>query len=156
MYCHHCGKYINEHAIEAKSSSYNLTDESNDNTTVQYVCPQCGHLIKSNLDASEIKSLSRASHAQMQRSRNLFANGMGFAVIGVIIFVIATIFFILARKPSNQFKLTLCAELYISIILAVICLSFLVLGIINLVKAFIKKRCYSKLLDEINDGIFVQ
>lgn len=156
MYCHHCGKYINEHAIEAKNSSYHFTDESNEETTVQYVCPQCGHLIKSNLDTSEIKSLSRASHAQMQRSRNLFANGMGLVVIGAIILIIATIFFILARKPSNQFKLTLCAELYISIILAVICLAFLVIGTINLVKSLAKKVRYTKLLDDINDGIFVQ
>ena len=156
MYCHHCGKYINENAIEAKSSSYNLTDESNDETTIQYVCPQCGHLIKHNLDESEIKSLSRASHAQMQRCRNLFANGMGFVVIGVIVLVIAGIFFLLARKPSNQFQLTICAELFISIALFVICLFSLTVGIINLVKFFVKKNQYTKLLNEINDGSFVQ
>ena len=156
MYCHHCGKYINEHAIEAKASSYNLTEESNSETTIQYVCPQCGHLIKANLDSSEVKSLSRASHAQMQRSRNLFASGMGFVVIGAIIFAVSVIFFLLARKPSNQFKLTLCAEFYISIVLFVICLSFLVIGTIYLIQSLVKRNRYTKLLDEINDGSFVQ
>lgn len=156
MYCHHCGKYINEHAIEAKASSYNLTEQTNADTAINYVCPQCGHLIKENLDESEIKSLSRASHAQLQRSRNLFANGMGFTVIGVIILVIAAIFFLLARKPSNQFQLTICAELFISIGLFAISLCVITYGVINLVKSLIKKNRYTKLLDDINDKIFVQ
>lgn len=156
MYCSHCGKMIDEHKIESKCNSFSLA-EAKEDTKVNYVCPQCGHLIHENLSKEEVKSLSRASHAQLQRSSNSIATGMSFTALGVILLIVASIFFILAKKPSNNFQLvTTCAEFFVSIILFVITLVLLVFGVTNLVVGLNKKVTYTKLLKDINNETFVQ
>lgn len=156
MYCSHCGKKIDENKIESKQSSLTLGEVKED-TKVSYVCPQCGHLIHEDLTKEEVKSLSRASHAQLQRSSNSIATGMSFTALGIILLVVASIFFVLAKKPSNNFQLvTTCAEFFVSIILFVITLVLLVFGVTNLVVGFNKKSTYTKLLKDINNETFVQ
>jgi hypothetical protein len=82
---------------------------------VNYVCPRCGHLIHEGATQEDIKSLSRASHSELQRGSNNFAFGMGFFAIGIILLTIAIIFFVLAHKPNNGFQLVVaCAEFYVS------------------------------------------
>jgi len=158
MYCSHCGKYIDENKLENEKSSFSLAeDQSNEETKINYVCPQCGHLIHSDLTQDEIKSLSRASHAQLQRAANSLANGMSFTVLGSILLIVGAIFFILANKPSNGFKLvTDCAEFYVSIILTTISLILLVIGIIRLIIGINKKKMYTELLKDLNNETFVQ
>ena len=156
MYCSHCGKKIDENKIESKQNSLTLAEVKED-TRVNYVCPQCGHLIHEDLTKEEVKSLSRASHAQLQRSSNSIATGMSFTALGIILLIVASIFFVLAKKPSNNFELvTTCAEFFVSIILFVITLVLLVLGVTNLVVGFNKKSIYTKLLKDINNETFVQ
>ena len=51
MYCSHCGKKFDERALEKKKSSYVNKDENGElleidsDARIEYVCPQCGHLI---------------------------------------------------------------------------------------------------------------
>jgi len=156
MYCSHCAKKINENKIESKANSHALVEASAD-AKVNYVCPQCGHLIHEDLSKEEVKSLSRASHAQLQRSSNKLATGLSFTALGIILFIVACIFFVLAKKPSNNFQLvTTCAEFFVSIILYVISLVLLAFGVTNLVIGLNKKITYTKLLKDINNETFVQ
>ena len=159
MYCHHCGYKINEHKIEAKRSSYNTVGEDvvDEDTEVGYICPRCGRVIKANLSEENVKSLSQASHAEIQRARNFFANGMGLVSVGSILLVISIIFFFLAKKPSNQFVLvTSCAEFYVFIVLLVISSISLICGIINVIIGLVKKNRYATLLHDINNRTFIQ
>ena len=156
MYCSHCGKKIDENKIESKQNSLTLAEVKED-TRVNYVCPQCGHLIHEDLTKEEVKSLSRASHAQLQRGANSFATGMSYTALGVILLVIAIIFFTLAHKPSKNFELvTSCAEFYVSMVAFVVSFILLVFGIIKLVVGLNKKIMYTKLLKDINNETFVQ
>ena len=156
MYCSHCGKKIDENKIEKQKNSFTLANAKED-TKINYVCPQCGHLIHEDLSKEEIKSLSRASHAQLQRSSNSIASGMSFTALGIILLVVASIFFILAKKPSNNFQLvTTCAEFFVSMILYVITLVLLSFGVTKLVIGLNKKIVYTKLLKDTNNETFVQ
>ena len=78
MYCSHCGYKLDEHKIECKKSTYEILGdvEVDENSTIQYVCPRCGHIIHDNFSHEDYKALSRASHAQVQRGNNSFASGM--------------------------------------------------------------------------------
>lgn len=158
MYCSHCGKKIDEEKLEQEKNSFTLGGEVvNEQTKVNYVCPQCGHLVHADLSKEEIKSLSRASHAQLQRGANSFATGMSYTALGVILLVIAIIFFTLAHKPSKNFELvTSCAEFYVSMVAFVVSFILLVFGIIKLVVGLNKKIMYTKLLKDINNETFVQ
>ena len=61
MYCCHCGKKIDEGKIEGKKFSSALYEgKVDENTTVEYVCPRCGHLIHHDVDEREIKTLAAA------------------------------------------------------------------------------------------------
>ena len=74
MYCYHCGYKINEEAIEAKSSTrQKYAEDASIDADVQYVCPRCGHLIHHGYKKEDLKSLSAACHAELQRGRNDFA-----------------------------------------------------------------------------------
>lgn len=158
MYCYHCGLKIDEHAIEAKKSSFaDITDEVNDETVVQYVCPRCGAIIHSGMSKEEAKELSRASHAQIQRGNNNAAVGMSMVAIGAILLAIAILFYFLAKKPAHDFVLQVnCAEFYVFVILGII--SVILLGVGGGFTFFghKKKQHYSSLLKDINNKTFVQ
>ena len=157
MYCTHCAKKIDEAKIEAKASSYTLTEQAKETTKVAYVCPRCGHLIHDDISAEETKSLSRAAHAQIQRARNYFASGMGMVSVGAIALIIAILFFFLAKKPSNQYQLVVnCAEFYVFLVLAVISAGLLGVGGAFVIQGFYRKRENTRLLRDINNGTFVQ
>ena len=159
MYCPHCAKHIDEAKIEASSSSFNLVQdqEIDEDAGISYVCPRCGHLIHENLDGEEVKSLSRAAHAQVQRARNYFASGMGMVSVGVILLAIGILFFVLAHKPSNGYVLTVgSAEFLVSVILATVAVILLAVGGVFVVRGILTKRQNSNLLREINNGTFVQ
>lgn len=157
MYCHNCGKEVDVNKLEAKRSSFANDIEYDSNAKIEYVCPRCGHLMHDNLSNAEIKQLSSASHAQLQRGRNYFASGMGAAILGLILLALAIIFFVLAKKPSNQYQLvTTCAEFYVSIALFSLSFVLLICGIVYVIIAINKKRKYHALLKEINNKTFVQ
>ena len=160
MYCYHCAKRINEDKIEAKQSSFALPDGSmpiSEDATVSYVCPRCGHLIHYGASEEEVKSLARAAHAQIQRARNFLSSGLGLAAVGVIILIIAVLFYFLACKPTNQYQLVVtCAEFYVSVILGTISVILLTLGTVNIVRGILRRKANKDLLRDINNQTFVQ
>lgn len=157
MYCYHCGLKIDEHKIEMDKSSIDVDTEINSQTVIQYICPRCGHLIHEGFSSEDEKELSVASHAQIQRGNNSFANGMCLNSIGLILLVISIIFFVLAHKPAKGRALVLnCPEFYISLALIIISVILLGFGIYQTIVGILKKRHYSKLLKDINNKTFVQ
>jgi DNA-directed RNA polymerase subunit RPC12/RpoP len=157
MHCYHCGYEINESKLEKKKSSYSLDTPISDTAKVAYVCPRCGHLIHADGTEEEVKSLSRASHAQLQRARNDFSFGMGDIAIAIILLIIAIIFFMLAKKPSNQNQLVVtCAEFYVFCVLLAISVILLTLGVVYVYLGLTKKHHYTVLLQDINNKTFVQ
>lgn len=158
IYCCHCGQPINEEKIEAKASSREkFRDVANNDTEVQYICPRCGHIAKRGCDEEDIKSLSRACHAELQRGRNSFAKGMCSLSIAVILLVTSIIFLTLSRKADNQFKITVSTpEFWVFAVLAVISVILLVYGGIETTLGLKKKSLYTKLLKDINNKTFVQ
>ncbi len=157
MYCHHCAKKINEMRIEAKRPSYDPNVEIAEGSSVAYVCPRCGHLIHDHLDEKEVKSLSQAAHAQIQRARNAFASGMGMVSIGTIALILSTLFFFLAKKPTNQYVLvTDCAEFYVFVVLLIASVLLLAIGGSFVGIGIAKKRQNANLLKDINNRTFLQ
>ncbi len=165
MYCTHCAKKIDEKKLEAQSSSLLLADgeELPEDVTISYVCPRCGHLIHDHISEEEVKSLSRASHAQVQRARNYFASGMGMVSIGAILLTIGILFFVLAHKPSNGYslfdesgKLFFSAEFLVSVVLTIISVVLLLVGGVFVFRGVSTKRQNTALLRDINNGTFVQ
>jgi len=157
MYCPHCAKRINEDKIEAKHSSFDSEVEVMEGSSVSYVCPRCGHLVHAGLDEKEIKSLSQAAHAQIQRARNNFASGMGMVSIGAIALILSILFFFLAKKPTNQYRLvTDCAEFYVFVVLLIAAVILLAAGGTFVVIGLAKKQQNSRLLKDINNRTFVQ
>lgn len=157
MFCSHCGYKINEKKVEKKLSKLVEAPEAKENAEISYICPRCGHLIKSNFTDSDVKSLSQAAHAELQRGNNHFSFGMGFIAIGIILFTIAAIFFWLAHKPDNQFQLsTACAEFYVSVVLFVVSIVLLVFGSVHVYLGVTKKIVYRHLLRDIKNETFIQ
>ena len=156
MYCYHCGYQLNEKKVEKELSSFALCDEIKEDTTISYVCPRCGHLIKSNMQEEDRKALSRASHAQIQRGNNNFALGMSFNSIGIILLVISIIFFFLSIKPSVGHLVTDCAEFYVFLVFLVVAIILLSGGIFFTIVGILKKIRYNKLLKDLNNKTFVQ
>ncbi len=157
MYCTHCAKHIDESKIEAKHPSYSPEVEIASDAKLAYVCPRCGHLIHEDLDESEVKSLSQAAHAQIQRARNYFASGMGSLSIGTIALILSILFLFLAKKPSNQYQLvTSCAEFYVFVVLLILSVILLVGGSILLALGIIRGKRNTSLLKDINNRTFVQ
>ena len=157
MYCPHCAKKIDENKIEAKSSSFDPNVEIKEDATISYVCPRCGHLIHAGLGEKEVKSLSQAAHAQIQRARNNFASGMGMVSIGTIALILSILFFFLAKKPTNQYQLVVdCAEFYVFVVLLVASVILLAVGGSFVGIGIVKKQRNSRLLKDINNRTFVQ
>lgn len=154
MYCSHCGYKTKEGQEVISHEAFETEQEE---AKISYVCPRCGHLIHEGLDEEEIKSLSRASHAQLQRSRNDLASGMGSLSIGAIALIISILFFFLAKKPSNQYQLVVdCAEFWVFVVLAIIAVGLFIFGGIKLFKGISTKLRYQKLLSDIKDQAFYQ
>ena len=132
-------------------------DEIDGDEEIQYVCPRCGHLVHRGLSEEDRKELSRASHAQIQRGSNSFASGMSLNAVGLILLIIGIVFFLLARKPSEGYKLqTDCAEFYVSIALVTISVILLVVGVTRTIIGVRTRHHYSQLLKDLNNKTFVQ
>ena len=124
---------------------------------VAYVCPRCGHLVYENPDEKDLKSLSMASHSELQRSRNDFARGMSFVCISIILLTIGIIFRILANKPNNGYQLVkTCTEYYVFIVLLVLAIILAAGGIFFVTRGLTKKVKYTHLLRDLNNRNFVQ
>ncbi len=156
MYCSNCGKEIDEKKIQKKLVS-DVSHEINEDTEIVYSCPRCGAHIHHDLNEEDLKSLSRAAHAEYQRGSNSFAVGMCNVCLGGISVIIAVIFFILSMKPANQRQIDpTCVEFYVSMILFALGVVLLVVGIIYVYKGIHKKHHYNQLLKDINDEVFIQ
>lgn len=161
MYCSHCGKEINIDKVESKFNSAEIVEaeqtESLEETKVAYVCPRCGHLVHDHLDEADIKSLSAASHAEIQRGRNFFSNGMCLNVIAIIILILAALFLALAHKPANNHQLVMTSpEFYVSVIAFAVGGVMLIVGIVFTILGLLKKTRYSRLLKDIQNEVFFQ
>ncbi len=158
MYCCHCGKEVDENKIEDKRMSETMHEEKIDeNTTIEYVCPRCGHLIHHDVTKQEIKTLAAASHAEIQKGRNAFSNGMSLNCVGVIILILAIIFFQLSKKPAQNFALvTTCPEFMVSMFAFTVGGVLLILGLVFTFIGVINKHKYQKLLEDIQDDVFHQ
>lgn len=158
LYCSHCGKKIDERKLEMKSSSLqNNQEKINEKTEVGYVCPRCGWLIKKNLTPEDVKSLSAASHAEIQKGRNSFAWGMGFNMIALICLILAYVFFLLSHKTANQGNLvTTCPEFFVFMILIIGGSLLLIVGLVFTGVGIFKKKEYQELLKSIQNQTFYQ
>ena len=157
MYCYHCGYEIDEHKIEMKQSSFEVVQDGDMSTSIAYVCPRCGHLIKENATEQDIKALTRACHAELQRSRNDVARGMSSLVFGAILLIIGIIFLLLSKKANNQFRVTTTSpEFLVFMVLTIISVILLGLGSVFAIRGFKKQHKYSRLLNDINTKTFVQ
>ena len=157
MYCYHCGYRLNKDKVEAKQATLSMVSEVeiDEDATIQYVCPRCGHLIHEGMSLEDQKELSRASHAQVQRGNNSFATGMCLNSLGVILLIISIVFLLLSNKPTVGFVAN-CGEFYVFVATFIISVILLGFGIYKTVTGLITKIHYSKLLKGINNQTFVQ
>lgn len=160
LYCYHCGYQLDEQKAEEKSSTLAKYKEVADTETeIQYVCPRCGHIVRRGHTEEDIKSLSRASHAELQRGRNDFARGMCMLVISVITLVTSLLFLVLSRKITDgsgyQISFT-TPEFFVFAILAVVSIVLIVYGSVLVVRGLKTNKTYHSLLRDINNETFVQ
>jgi hypothetical protein len=158
MYCYHCGYELDEHKVEASSSTMEKhAADFKEGTEISYVCPRCGHLIHKGEDETDLKSLARASHAEIQRGRNSQAYGMGMICIGMIALILAGVFLKLSFKPGmqNQF-IAACPEFIVCVILAVCAVGLLPTGLVFAFKGHAQIRHYESLLRDIHNQTFFQ
>jgi DNA-directed RNA polymerase subunit RPC12/RpoP len=159
MYCYHCGKHIDEHKLEEAQSSFDGIEEIESlDAQINYVCPQCGHLIHADASQEDLKSLSRAAHAQLQRGSNHSASGMGLTMFGIIIAALAVTFLLLSFKTEGGVKVlvTTTSTFYVFVGMTAIALILLVFGVYNVIVGVLKKITYSALLKDLNNKTFVQ
>ena len=157
MYCYHCGKKIDEHRIERKSPSIESIEEATSESRIEYVCPRCGEAIHSGGDEKDLKSLSQAAHAEVQRANNRFASGMGSVCLGGILLILGIFFYLLANRPSQGFQLdTTCAEFYVFLVLTIIGSVLLIAGAALVSVGIYNKHRYLDVLKNINNHTFVQ
>lgn len=164
MYCYHCGKKFDEHAIEKKESSYVVKDENGElkeidsDAVINYVCPRCGHLTHNDLSQEEYKSLSQAAHSQLQRGANSFARGMALLLIGIIIGVLALSFLLLSFQSSGGVRTlnTGKSTFYVFVAMTIAAVILLVPGVFSTIVGVSKKLHYTKLLKDLNNKTFIQ
>ena len=164
MYCCHCGKRFDEHKIETKQSSLVIKDENgelievNEDAQINYVCPQCGHLVHKDASPADLKSLAQASHSQLQRGANNFARGMALNLVGLIIGILAFSFLLLSFQNDRGVRVlnTGKSTFLIFIVMAIIAVILLGFGIYFTVVGILKRSQYSKLLKDLNNKTFVQ
>lgn len=154
MFCSNCGYDLKEKEMD---KALKENSEVNPEAINTFVCPRCGKIIKPNLNNDEVKALARASHAEIHKSRNLHNTGMAFLVTGIIVSIIAFMFYLLCYKASNQGRFSYdCSEFYVFVVLAIVGLTFLVISCVNLIRGRRKSKLYSTVLKEIQDGVFIQ
>ena len=159
MYCYHCGLEVNEKAaLKRIKGLVDCSDVTTQDAKMVYICPRCGHIIKADGDEEDIKSLSRAAHAQVQRANNGFAQGMWMVSVGVILGVISFLFFLLSRKKTAGAYVirTDQAQFWVFVVLGVAAVILLGFGIYYAISGFAKKRKYLGLLEDINNKTFIQ
>ena len=166
MYCYHSGYHFDEKKLEEKDptmvkfSAGDQEDGPANDTEVEYVCPRCGHLIHHGHVEEDLKSLSRASHAQLQRGRNAFAKGMCAISIGVIALVTGLIFILLAYKVDSDIggrHMSFSSpEFWIGAILEAITVGLLIYGGVQVFKGLTTKHVYTGVLKDINNRTFIQ
>ena len=158
MFCSYCGYELNDkkaNDLSVKALNDKIIPDSD--AEVKIICPRCGHLIHSNLKEEDIKSLSRASHAALQRGRNDFARGMCSVSLFIITIVLSIIFILLSKKAENQMRITLSSpEFWVGSAFGLISVILLVYGTIMLVRGLNSKHKYINLLKDINNKTFVQ
>lgn len=142
---------------DSLANSKYFVDKTKENVESAYICPRCGHLIHKGAKESDIKSLSAACHAELQRGRNDFARGMSCLSIAIILAIIAFIFLLLSRKSDIQYRIsTTCPEFWVFLILSIISVILIVSGTIFVSKGVGRKNRYTKLLKDINTKTFIQ
>lgn len=158
MYCYHCGYKLDETKVKSADPEELIDiEQPSFDAEVRYICPRCGHLIHEGLTTEDSKELSRASHAQIQRGNNSVAVGMCMNALGVILFLIGLLFYILAKKPAQGFVLqTNCPEFYVSLVLIIVSVILLGFGITKTIIGARTKNHYTKLLKDINNQTFIQ
>ena len=158
MYCCHCGLEVNEGKAFKNKNFIDASSCSKEDVALAYVCPRCGHLIKANVSEEDVKALSRASHAQVQRGSNSFAKGMWMTSVGVILGVIAFLFFLLSRKTKAGVTVirTDQSQFWVFVVLAVIGVILLGFGIYYAVTGHNTRRKYLLILKDINNNTFIQ
>lgn len=158
MFCHYCANKVDVKKLEAtKPTLTNFKDIATSDTKVVYVCPRCGHIMHEGLNEEEIKSLSRAAHAEYLRGGNAFSTGMSMTLFGTILLIIAFLFFLLSFKADAGGKLvTSCAEFIVCVALGIISVILLGFGITLVVRGILTKRKCHLLLKDINNQTFVQ
>ena len=122
-----------------------------------YICPRCGHLIKSELDEADIKELSQASHAQLHRAKNKFASGMVALMTGLIFTCICFLFLSMSFKATNGYQLvTNCVEFNVFLGLLAIGVTLLSIGVVFFTIGVFNGKKYQNLLKDIQNGVFHQ
>ena len=154
MYCSHCGYNLNDQKVEKLThADANRTKDS----TETFVCPRCGKIIKPDLNNEEVKELARASHSEIHRARNSINSGMCFMMIAIILLSISLMFYLMSYKASAGNQLvTTSNEFYVFIGLLVLGLLSLGYSIYRLVVGISKHHRYTKLLKDIQNGVFIQ
>lgn len=154
MYCSHCGFDLKDEKVKVANKAYNF---GNADTKVGFVCPRCGRVIKEDLSSEEVKSLARASHAEIHRARNSKNRGMCFLVIGVILLIISFLFFLMSFKAAQGGQLVLTStEFYVFICLLALSVISIVFGLFSLIRGILKEKKYSSLLKDIQNECFIQ
>ena len=122
-----------------------------------YICPRCGHLIKSELDEADIKELSQASHAQLHRAKNKFASGMVALMTGLIFTCICFLFLSMSFKATNGYQLVInCVEFNVFLGLLAIGVTLLSIGAVFFTIGVFNGKKYQNLLKDIQNGVFHQ
>lgn len=158
MFCHYCANKVDTKKLEKVSPSLEKYKEvANGETKVAYICPRCGHIIHEGLNEEEVKSLSRAAHAEYLRGGNSFSTGMSLTLFGLILLAIASVFFLLSFKADSGGQLVfLCAEFFVAAGLGLISVILLGIGVTKVIRGIITKRKCHLLLKDINNQTFVQ
>lgn len=163
MFCTNCGYDLSKKDIErikkeiSNSSKNGSKVVRTKDTNLTYICPKCGHIIKEGLNEEDVKALSRASHSEIHRSRNIINGGMAAFVISLILAVIGYMFYLMSFKANaGGYLVTDCTEFYVFISLISIAAVGFVYAFVSLFLGIRKNRKYSLLLKDIQNNIFVQ
>ncbi len=159
MYCQHCGKdfKIDENKLaKIEGNENNKALILDPRVEKAYVCPRCGHIVKSHLKEEDLKELSQASHAEVHRAKNKFSTGMVSLMIGIILTCISFLFLFMSYKAANGYNLTIGVEFFVFVALLVMGVVLLTLGAILIIYGINKSKKYQNLLKDIQNDTFVQ